>query len=45
HHDYEPYYMSDAVHIGWRGWVEVTQQVHSRDVINLQHDRGDLQSF
>ncbi|PXA00037.1 D-alanyl-lipoteichoic acid biosynthesis protein DltD, partial [Staphylococcus pseudintermedius] len=27
HHDYEPYYMSDAVHIGWRGWVEVTQHI------------------
>ncbi|ARJ51459.1 D-alanyl-lipoteichoic acid biosynthesis protein DltD [Staphylococcus lutrae] len=25
--DYTPYYMSDAVHIGWRGWVDVSQHI------------------
>lgn len=25
--DYQPYYMSDAVHIGWRGWVDVSRAI------------------
>ncbi|MBA8779749.1 D-alanyl-lipoteichoic acid biosynthesis protein DltD [Staphylococcus schleiferi subsp. coagulans] len=33
--DYEPYYMSDAVHVGWRGWVDVTrhidEHIHSKN--------------
>ncbi|MGV3188653.1 D-alanyl-lipoteichoic acid biosynthesis protein DltD [Staphylococcus chromogenes] len=30
--DYKPYVMSDAVHIGWRGLVELTEQIekHSK---------------
>ena len=25
--DYEKYVISDAVHIGWKGWVYVDQQI------------------
>ncbi|NJI01144.1 D-alanyl-lipoteichoic acid biosynthesis protein DltD, partial [Staphylococcus hyicus] len=25
--DYKPYVMSDAVHIGWRGLVELTEKI------------------
>ncbi|MGS0652585.1 D-alanyl-lipoteichoic acid biosynthesis protein DltD, partial [Staphylococcus arlettae] len=25
--DYEPYVISDAVHIGWKGWVYVNEQI------------------
>ncbi|CFO35382.1 poly D-alanine transfer protein [Staphylococcus aureus] len=25
--DYEPYVVSDAVHIGWKGWVYITKNI------------------
>lgn len=26
-HEYEPYFFRDAVHIGWKGWIYVNQQL------------------
>ena len=36
--DYEKYVISDAVHIGWKGWVYVDQQIakHMNDKNNLK---------
>ena len=25
--DYEPYVVSDAVHIGWKGWVDISERI------------------
>jgi D-alanine transfer protein len=25
--DYEPYVVSDAVHIGWKGWVDIAERI------------------
>lgn len=26
--DYEPYVVSDAVHIGWKGWVYISERIN-----------------
>ena len=41
--DYEKYVISDAVHIGWKGWVYVDQQIakHMNDDKQPKVDHKD----
>lgn len=34
--DYEPYVISDAVHVGWKGWVYISEQI-------AHHMKGETQ--
>ncbi|MBF7017550.1 D-alanyl-lipoteichoic acid biosynthesis protein DltD [Staphylococcus durrellii] len=43
HKDYEPYVISDAVHIGWKGWVYINQRINHHmheKPLNTQKERS-----